>query len=139
MEMNKIVNLDAEELALQLRQASEQLFRLRFQFSMGQNEGLKKYHGLKKDVARIRTVERQRELGIYSAGNTIGAESEKVHKKPTKSRSKSAVRAKRLAGRSAGKSTKRAVTQRSRSANKVKSAGRAGVVKRGKANAQKGS
>ena len=64
MEMDKIINLDHEELALQAHQSAEQIFRLRFQMKMGQNEGLKKLRELKKDIARIKTVERQRELGI---------------------------------------------------------------------------
>ncbi len=64
MEIDKILNLDKEELALQAHQSAEQIFRLRFQISMGQNEGVKKLRELKKDIARIKTVERQRELGI---------------------------------------------------------------------------
>ena len=64
MEMDKIVNLDKEELALQAHQSAEQIFRLRFQMKMGQNEGLKKLRELKKDIARIKTVQRQHELGI---------------------------------------------------------------------------
>ena len=37
-------------------ESQEQLFRLRFQMGMGQTEGLKKYHGLKKDRARLLTI-----------------------------------------------------------------------------------
>ena len=64
MEMDKIVNLDKEELVQQAHQSAEQIFRLRFQMKMGQNEGLKKLRELKKDIARIKTVQRQHELGI---------------------------------------------------------------------------
>ena len=38
------------------------MFRLRFQMSMGQTEGLKKYRELRKDRARMLTVLREREL-----------------------------------------------------------------------------
>ena len=55
-----------EELALEERKAAEQLFRLRFQMKLGQTEGVKKLHELKKDVARINTIERERELGIHT-------------------------------------------------------------------------
>jgi large subunit ribosomal protein L29 len=37
----------------------EQLFRLRFQLSMGQVDGIKKYRALKKDLARLLTVRTQ--------------------------------------------------------------------------------
>ena len=40
----------------------EQLFRLQFQMSMGQMDGLKKVRGMKKDRARIYTILREREL-----------------------------------------------------------------------------
>ena len=56
MEMDKIVNLDKEELALQAHQSAEQIFRLRFQMGMGQLEGLKKYRALRKDRARMLSV-----------------------------------------------------------------------------------
>ena len=48
--------MDAAELQRQALDAQEQLFRLRFQMGMGQNEGLKKYRNLRKDRARILTV-----------------------------------------------------------------------------------
>ena len=66
MEVEKIRNLSDEELALEERKASEQLFRLRFQMKLGQTEGVKKLRELKKDVARINTISRERELGIHS-------------------------------------------------------------------------
>ncbi len=59
--------LDAAELAKQLREGAEQMFRLRFQMSMGQTDGLKKLRQLKKDRARMLTVTRERELGQVAA------------------------------------------------------------------------
>ena len=41
MELEKIRNLSDEELAHQESTTSEQLFRLRFQVSLGQNDGVK--------------------------------------------------------------------------------------------------
>jgi len=67
METEKIRNLSDGELAEQERQASEQLFRLRFQMKLGQNEGVKKVRELRKDVARVKTVARERELGLHGA------------------------------------------------------------------------
>ncbi len=56
----EIRNLDAAELDLKQREAREQLFRLRFQMTMGQTDGIKKYRVLRRDLARILTVQRER-------------------------------------------------------------------------------
>ena len=65
MELAKIRNLGDEELKHQEKVSSEQLFRLRFQVSMGQNDGVKKLRQLRKEIAQIKTVARERELGIH--------------------------------------------------------------------------
>ena len=67
MELEKIRNLSEEELKSQEAKSAEQLFRLRFQKSLGNTEGVKKLRGLKLDIARIKTVAREREL---AAGKT---------------------------------------------------------------------
>ena len=67
METEKIRNLSEDELKQQGRQAAEQLFRLRFQMKLGQNEGVKKLRDLRKDIARIKTIEREREIQAGSA------------------------------------------------------------------------
>jgi large subunit ribosomal protein L29 len=64
MELDKIRNLTDEELTSQQSKSAEQLFRLRFQKSLGNNEGIKKLRVLKLDIARIQTVARERALGI---------------------------------------------------------------------------
>jgi large subunit ribosomal protein L29 len=48
--------LDAGELAKQIKDTAEQMFRLRFQMSMGQADGLKKVRMLRKERARMLTV-----------------------------------------------------------------------------------
>ena len=62
MEAEKIRNLTDVELQHQERELSDQLFRLKFQMRMGQTESLKKIRGLRRDIARVKTVVRQREL-----------------------------------------------------------------------------
>ena len=62
MKADKIRQLDTTELNTQLRDMNEQIGRLRFQMTMGQMEGLKKYRGLRKDRARIATILRERDL-----------------------------------------------------------------------------
>ncbi len=58
----KAGDLDGKELDHQLKEMEEQFFRLKFQKSMGQMEGLKKLRAMRKDRARILTAMRQREL-----------------------------------------------------------------------------
>jgi large subunit ribosomal protein L29 len=67
MKTIRVRELGAAELQDEARKASEQLFRLRFQLKLGQNEGVKRLQTLKKDVARIKTIERERALGIRGA------------------------------------------------------------------------
>ena len=65
MELTKIRNLGDEELKHQEKTSAEQLFRLRFQVSLGQNDGVKKLRQLRREIAQIKTVARERELGIH--------------------------------------------------------------------------
>jgi large subunit ribosomal protein L29 len=62
MELDKIRNLSDDELRNEQNKAAEQLFRIRFQKSLGNTEGIKKLRGLKLDIARIKTIAREREL-----------------------------------------------------------------------------
>lgn len=62
MTIDKIRETDTNDLATQQKDMQDQMFRMRFQMSMGQTDGLKKYRQLRKDRARILTVLRQREL-----------------------------------------------------------------------------
>ena len=65
--------LSADELAVKLAESKEELFNLRFQAATGQLESHGRLRTVKKDIARIYTVVRERELGIRS---TPGADSE---------------------------------------------------------------
>jgi large subunit ribosomal protein L29 len=67
MELAKIRSLSDDELLHQEKTSAEQLFRLRFQVSMGQNDGVKKLRELRKEIAQIKTVAREREMGIRGA------------------------------------------------------------------------
>src|SRR6185503_20072067 len=64
---DKARGLDAAEIAKQLRDTSEQMFRLRFQLSMGQADGLTKLRKLRRERARMLTIQRERELGQAQA------------------------------------------------------------------------
>jgi large subunit ribosomal protein L29 len=74
MELEKIRNLSDEELAHQEKTTSEQLFRLRFQVSLGQTDGVKKLRQMRKEIAQIKTVAREREMGIRGAVKDAAAD-----------------------------------------------------------------
>ena len=62
-ELDDLTNVDLET---KLREAKEELFNLRFQAATGQLESHGRLRSVKKDIARIYTVVRERELGIRS-------------------------------------------------------------------------
>ena len=53
-----------DELESRLREAKEELFNLRFQVATGQLDNNRRLHVVRRDIARIYTVMRERELGI---------------------------------------------------------------------------
>jgi large subunit ribosomal protein L29 len=60
MKPDKVRNLTDEELRHQERDLNDQLFKLKFQLNMGQTESLKKIRGLRRDIARVKTIARER-------------------------------------------------------------------------------
>ena len=56
--------LDDERLVEELRKAKEELFNLRFQSATGQLESHGRLRAVRRDIARIYTIMRERELGI---------------------------------------------------------------------------
>jgi|SRR6185437_7892746 len=128
MELQKIRSLSDEELTHHEKTTAEQLFRLRFQVSMGQNDGVKKLRQLRKEIAQIKTIARERVLGINNektrGEKTQAAEAEaEAEKKP--SRAKKAVPAAKTSApkKTAPKKTaaKKAATAK---ASKAKGAGK---------------
>jgi len=55
-----------EELLAKLAEAKEELFNLRFQGATGQLESHGRLRAVRKEIARIYTVMRERELGIIT-------------------------------------------------------------------------
>jgi large subunit ribosomal protein L29 len=62
MKADKVRDLDTNEIQNELRNMEEQRFRLKFQMSMGQTDGVKKVRTMRKDRARMLTILREREL-----------------------------------------------------------------------------
>jgi len=78
MSANKLTeplrSLEDDELATKLREAKEELFNLRFQAATGQLESHGRLNAVRKNIARIYTIMRERELGI----STVESESSEV-------------------------------------------------------------
>ena len=68
MELDKIRGLNDDELKVEEGKAAEQLFRIRFAKSLGKQDGIKNIGGLKKDIARMKTIARERQLAPAKAG-----------------------------------------------------------------------
>jgi large subunit ribosomal protein L29 len=60
MKADKVREMSAEELNTKERELSEQLFKLRFQKSIGQLDNALKIRETRRDIARVKTVLRQR-------------------------------------------------------------------------------
>ena len=70
-ELDELNELDLES---KLREAKEELFNLRFQAATGQLDSHSRLRTVKKDIARIYTVVRERELGIRSTPGSTNTE-----------------------------------------------------------------
>ena len=60
MKADKVRDLTDVELKHQERDLSDQLFKLKFQMNMGQTGSLKKIRGLRRDIARVKTIAAQK-------------------------------------------------------------------------------
>jgi large subunit ribosomal protein L29 len=69
--IDKIREAGNDELLVQERELTEQIFRLRFQLSTGQAEALKRLRDARKDLARVKTHLRAQELN-RTAGSKNG-------------------------------------------------------------------
>jgi large subunit ribosomal protein L29 len=73
MDAEKIRNTTDAELAHQLHEVNDELFQLKFRLRMGQTESLKKIRSLRRDLARIKTISRERQLGIDNGPKAVEA------------------------------------------------------------------
>src|SRR4030088_1554955 len=123
MDVEQLRSLTDAELLHQQQELNDQLFRLKFQLKMGQTESLTKIRGLRKDVARIHTVIREKELGIEAPSNGHKAEAATgdAEAKPKKA----------VAGKSAKKKKTKAALK-SKTAKPAKKKGPAAAKKRKK-------
>jgi large subunit ribosomal protein L29 len=70
--IDKIREAGVNELEAQLKDLTEQIFRLKFQLSTGQAEALKRLRESKKDLARVKTLLRAQEIAAASKAQAAG-------------------------------------------------------------------
>ncbi|MDV6013122.1 50S ribosomal protein L29 [Haloechinothrix sp. LS1_15] len=71
---SELRELTSEELVLRLKESKEELFNLRFQMATGQLENNRRLRTVRKDIARIYTVMRERELGLSLSPDEVETE-----------------------------------------------------------------
>ena len=77
----ELATLDEERLVVELKRAKEELFNLRFQSATGQLESHGRLRAVKRDIARLYTVIRERELGISASPAPIEKPADKKKSK----------------------------------------------------------
>ncbi|WP_163508534.1 50S ribosomal protein L29 [Fodinicola acaciae] len=71
---NELRELLDDELATKLTEAKEELFNLRFQNATGQLDNNRRLRTVRREIARIYTVMRERELGLSTAPDAVSDE-----------------------------------------------------------------
>ena len=64
MKANEIRDLATSDIELKVKSLKEELFNLRFQLATGQLENTARIKEVKKTIARLKTVARERELSV---------------------------------------------------------------------------
>lgn len=66
MKAKDVRNLSNDELIVKLDQLKDELFNLRFQLATGQLENQARLRDVRHSIAQVKTVQRERELGIQA-------------------------------------------------------------------------
>ena len=90
---SELDTFEDQRLVEELRKAKEELFNLRFQSATGQLESHGRLRAVKRDIARIYTVIRERELGIRATPAPIEAPAKAPKKSAKKSEAAEATEA----------------------------------------------
>lgn len=69
--VSELDGFDNERLAAELKRSKEELFNLRFQAATGQLSEHARLKAVRRDIARIYTILRERELGIRTAPSVV--------------------------------------------------------------------
>jgi large subunit ribosomal protein L29 len=66
MKVQEIRKMSDKDLTQKLLDLKEELFNLRFQHATGQLDNVMRIREVKRTIARVKTIQRQRELGIFT-------------------------------------------------------------------------
>lgn len=66
MKVQEIRKLSDKDLNAKLEELKEELFNLRFQHATGQLDNVMRIREVKRTIARVKTIQRQRELGMFT-------------------------------------------------------------------------
>lgn len=80
MKIEKMREWAGDELKTKEREFADQLFRLKFQMASGQTDTLEKIRGLRKDIARVKTLRRQNELARSQGAKSSAKETKTAGK-----------------------------------------------------------
>lgn len=64
MKASELVNKSKEELEVEVKELKSELFKLRFQLATNQLDNPLKIREVKRDIARVKTLIKQKDLGI---------------------------------------------------------------------------
>lgn len=64
MKVNEIRDMSPDEQLQKIKSLKEELFNLRFQLATGQLENPMRIREIKKSIAQVKTIQRERQLGI---------------------------------------------------------------------------
>lgn len=101
--IQKFREMDANELGIQENELGEQIFRLRFQLTTGQAESVKKLREARKDLARVKTLMRQQQLGIAAPAPAAGEGKSEARPAKAAAKKSSAAKAKKAKKKSKSK------------------------------------
>jgi large subunit ribosomal protein L29 len=99
MKGQQIRELSDEELQQKEEELIEQLFKLRFQQAIGQIENPQKLKLIRKDIARVKTVIRERQITGQTISKSVEVEEEKEEKKKKEEKRKEEKKKKKRATR----------------------------------------
>ena len=69
MKINEIRDLSGQEIVDKIQDLKEELFNLRFQNAMNQLDNPMRIDAVKKDIAKLKTVLKEQELGLNANMN----------------------------------------------------------------------
>ena len=73
MKANEVRDLDSEELHVRVGELKEELFNLRFQLATGQLDNHRRMRDVRRDIARIRTILRERDFAFAARAAATAA------------------------------------------------------------------